>query len=300
MAPDFTLEKTRLLYEANDIDILNFWKYPFVVNWNPENKINIVFCHGFNSNHNVFWPVIESISKEIGANYYSFTLPGNNLTPAKEEDLYLENYANLTVNFIKKLNLENVILVGHSMGAGTASLVHKILTTPKKSGFFSLGNKKPKQIISKMVFIGAMNKANLPLKDFFYEKFFPKTPEEMLEFLPIYEYDKEKYKNPKYLEWAKTVFNYEYFNNHNIVTLSQNLLKNNMMDQIEEGIKSVGCPALLILGEKDGIVLQQETKSYFESLIPHVQTEIIPKTGHLIYSENPEHFNKIFIDFLKK
>ncbi|MHA0261514.1 alpha/beta fold hydrolase [Mesomycoplasma ovipneumoniae] len=262
----------------------SIWPYPFIMNQSPYNKINIVFCHGFNSSHKIFGGVIESISKEIGVNFYAYTLPGNNLTPAKDNQLYVDYYADLTVEFIKKLNIKNVVLVGHSMGGGYGALVYKRIP----------------ELISKMVFIGPMNKANLPLKDLFYEKFFPKTPEEMLEFLPIYEYDKEKYKDPKYLEWAKATFNYEYFNNYYIVTLSKNLLKNNMMDQIEDGIKSIKCPTLLVLGEKDGIVLQQETKSYFESLIPHVQTEIIPKTGHLIYTENPEYFNRIFIDFLKK
>ncbi|MXR44541.1 alpha/beta hydrolase [Mycoplasma hyopneumoniae] len=265
-------------------NILDNWNYPFVINRNPFSKIHIVFCHGFNSNHNVFSSTIDSISKKIPLNYYSFTLPGNNLTPASEDQLYLEYYADLTVSFIKKLNLKEVILVGHSMGAAIAALIYKRI--PK--------------VIVKIVFIAPMNKANLPLKDFFYEKFFPKTPEEMLEFMPIYEYDKEKYKDPKYLKWAKSLYNYEYFNNFNIVSLAQNLLKNNMMDQIEQALKSIKTPTLLVLGQRDGIVLQQETKTYFESLIPQVQTEIIPKTGHLIYSENPEYFNQIFSDFLKK
>ncbi|ENX50910.1 alpha/beta fold hydrolase [Mesomycoplasma flocculare] len=269
--------------KAKSKSILENWEYPFLINKSPFNKINVVFCHGFNSNHNVFWSSIEAINKELGINYYSFTLPGNNLTPATENQLYLEYYADLTVDFIKKLNLKEVILVGHSMGAANAALIYKRIP----------------EIISKIVFIAPMNKANLPLKDLFYEKFFPKTPEEMLEFLTIYEYDKKKYKNPKYLKWAKTFFNYEYFNNKNIVDLSRNFLKNNMMDQIEEGLKQIKCPALLVLGEKDGIVLQQETKEYFEKLIGHVQTEIIPRTGHLIYSENPERFNKVFSMFLK-
>ncbi|MXR56968.1 alpha/beta hydrolase, partial [Mycoplasma flocculare] len=56
-------------------NILDNWNYPFVINRNPFSKIHIVFCHGFNSNHNVFSSTIDSISKKIPLNYYSFTLP---------------------------------------------------------------------------------------------------------------------------------------------------------------------------------------------------------------------------------
>ncbi|MBG0730968.1 alpha/beta fold hydrolase [Mycoplasma sp. 'Moose RK'] len=259
---------------------MNFqWKYPFVVNYSPFNKINIVFCHGFNSNHMIFF---EAAARIKGANYYSFTLPGNNLTPATDEQLSMEYYANLIVEFIKKLGIKDVILVGHSMGAGNAALVYHRIP----------------ELISKIVFIGPMNKANLPLAPLFYEKFFPKTPSEMLEFLTIYEYDKEKFKNPKYQKWAENVFDYNFYNNDNIVKLGKHLPEN--MDRIEAGIATVKCPALLVLGENDGIVLQKETKSYYQKLIPSIQVEIIPKTGHLIYTENPDYFNNIFQSFLLK
>ncbi|WP_434336774.1 alpha/beta fold hydrolase [Mesomycoplasma conjunctivae] len=255
------------------------WNYPYIISESKENKINLVFCHGFNSNHSVFYQVISKIP---GVNYYSFTLPGCNLTPAEPHQLNMEYYAQEIVRFIKELNLNEVVLVGHSMGAGNAALVYKLI--PER--------------IKKIAFIGPMNKANMPLATLFYNKFFPKTPQEMLDFFTIYEYDKEKYQDPKWLDWANKVFDYEYFNNKNIVQLGSTLPQYYIMDKIEEGLKEVKCPAMLILGERDGIMMKEETIQYYLSIIENIRVEVIPYTGHLIYTENEEGFLQVFKPFL--
>lgn len=256
------------------------WDYPYVINYDKNNKINIVFCHGFNSNHNVFWSAVADL-KDV--NYFSFTLPGCNMTPAMPHQLNMEYYAHELVRFIKTLNLKDVILVGHSMGAGNAALVYKLIP----------------ELIKKIVFIGPMNKANMPLAQLFKDNFFPKTPQQMLDFMTIYEYDKEKYKDPKWLEWATATFDYEYHNNDNIVALGMTLPQDYIMDKIDEGLKQVSCPALLVLGENDGIVLKDENMAYYKSVIPHIQIEVIPKTGHLIYTENKKDFIKVFDKFIR-
>lgn len=255
------------------------WPYPYVINQNNKNGINLVFCHGFNSSHGVFYPIVSHLKN---VNYYSFTLPGNNLTPAKPDQLNMEFYAKEICNFIDVLDLKDVYLIGHSMGAGNAALVYKLI----------------KQKIKKIAFIAPMNKSNLVLKELYYNNFFPKTPKQMLDFFTIYEYDKNKYKDQKWLKWAEQVFDYEYFNNENIVKLGDTLPKESIMNKIEEGLKVINIPSMLILGERDGIMMKQETKQYFKSLIKNIEIHEIPLTGHLIYTENKEEFLKVFEPFL--
>ena len=76
-------------------------------------KTNIIFLHGWDANINSFMPVINEVSKKY--NVYAIDLPGFGLSDEPSKDYMVEDYSKIVLEFINKLKLENVVLIGHSL-----------------------------------------------------------------------------------------------------------------------------------------------------------------------------------------
>ena len=79
-----------------------------------ENKINFLLIHGLSSSAFLWEPLVDEMGNEF--NFYAIDLRGHGLSdkPNSGYDLYtIKNDVNL---FIEKLNLENLIIIGQSMG----------------------------------------------------------------------------------------------------------------------------------------------------------------------------------------
>lgn len=83
----------------------------------PDKKSNktLVFLHGWGVDSQT-WLSLFDLLKNFPYVLYFVDLPGfgQSQTPAK--DFYLDDYVNVVENFIKKLNLKNIVLFGHSFG----------------------------------------------------------------------------------------------------------------------------------------------------------------------------------------
>ncbi len=66
-----------------------------------------------------------------------------------------------------------------------------------------------------------------------------------------------------------------------------------------EDYGNIKTPTLIIWGEKDHVIYPA-ISTVFHSRIAGSQLAVIPKCGHLPQEENPEAFNKLVLDFLKK
>lgn len=60
----------------------------------------------------------------------------------------------------------------------------------------------------------------------------------------------------------------------------------------------IGCPALVVVGEKDAISPVDEMRSIAEAL-PDARLAVIPQAGHMSPMENPEAVNKVLGEFLR-
>lgn len=80
-----------------------------------------VFIHGFGSSKFTWRHVCRGVADIC--TYYAIDLPGSGDSPAPAEfDYSLENLADVVVEFIVKRDLQNVTLVGASLGGGLALL----------------------------------------------------------------------------------------------------------------------------------------------------------------------------------
>lgn len=66
-------------------------------------------------------------------------------------------------------------------------------------------------------------------------------------------------------------------------------------------LRNIKSPALLMLGEHDNpIGNANEVAKRAKRLIPHVEVEIIPNTGHMMSTEKPEFVNAHVLSFLRE
>ena len=100
----------------------------------------VVFLHGWRSDARVWKPIIERLLRDYARNdnilnFYALDLPGFGKSEKPKRDFNLDNYAAVVMGLIKKLQLENVALVGHSFGGRVAiklsvlepDLIHKLI-----------------------------------------------------------------------------------------------------------------------------------------------------------------------------
>ncbi|MEI6462743.1 MAG: alpha/beta hydrolase [bacterium] len=74
---------------------------------------NVIFLHGWGCNKEIFSPIINELT-----NYdiYSLDLPGFGNSEKIKDAMNIDDYVTSVDSFINKLNLDNVIIIGHSLG----------------------------------------------------------------------------------------------------------------------------------------------------------------------------------------
>jgi pimeloyl-ACP methyl ester carboxylesterase len=70
------------------------------------------------------------------------------------------------------------------------------------------------------------------------------------------------------------------------------------VDELEEVMRGIDVPTLLVWGTKDRLVYLSSAKKILET-IPRARLVMIEGTGHLPYEERPEEFNSAVVSFLK-
>ncbi len=73
----------------------------------------LLFLHGWRSNGKIWEKVIAKITEY---NIYAIDFPGFGASEIPKKDFYLKDYADIIDSFIKKNNLNNIIIIGHSFG----------------------------------------------------------------------------------------------------------------------------------------------------------------------------------------
>ncbi|MBA3300349.1 MAG: alpha/beta fold hydrolase [Thermoleophilaceae bacterium] len=71
----------------------------------------------------------------------------------------------------------------------------------------------------------------------------------------------------------------------------------NLEYDFRDSLPEIGCPTLIIWGEKDPIIPVRDAKEYNEA-IPDSRMVILEDTGHIPMAERPETFNELMMDFL--
>lgn len=78
------------------------------------NTETVIILHGWGANLKTFAPVSKYLSKKYKV--YSIDLPGFGESSEPDSTYNVSSYANVVLNFIKVMDINNPTLIGHSFG----------------------------------------------------------------------------------------------------------------------------------------------------------------------------------------
>jgi pimeloyl-ACP methyl ester carboxylesterase len=238
----------------------------------------LLFLHGWRSNKEIWNTVIQKLgNKEIGK--LAMDLPGfgGSEQPLPNPPLRrggelrgfaVKDYANVVAEFIRKLELKNVVIVGHSFGGRVG---------------IKLASKRP-ELISKLVLVDsagfAMEASKKKLAAMAAKIVKPIFKPQIMQGLR-----KKIYKKIGAEDYLAT-------------PELQKTFVNITNEDLSEDMKKIQVPTLMIYGQHD----KNTPVTYGELmkfLIPNSKLTIIPNAGHFSFLDQPQEFVEALKSFIK-
>ncbi|OGE84004.1 MAG: hypothetical protein A2846_02440 [Candidatus Doudnabacteria bacterium RIFCSPHIGHO2_01_FULL_49_9] len=222
----------------------------------------VVFLHGWGASGKIWQGIMEKLEKIY---CYALDLPGFGKSELPKKAFTVADYAELVREFIGKLGLKNVALVGHSFGGRVAiksTIAHNVA-------------------IQRLVLVAAAgfrdNSALRSTKIALAKIAKPFVPASMRKNL------------------AKMFGAGDYAESGEMKQTFLNIIN----EDLTEGIKNISVPTLIIWGEND-----KETPVEFgarmHSYIPNSTFSILPGAGHYSFLDKPEGFTRVLQDFIEE
>jgi 2-hydroxy-6-oxonona-2,4-dienedioate hydrolase len=239
--------------------------------------------------------VLASLMTELkGRRIYAINRPGGGLSEGMDHTtVNIREFAHQSLNAIlEALDLKNVDVMAHSMGAHWATLL--AMEHPDKvRRLVLLGN--PGNIMGGKPPLAIRIIGTLPFTKLAMHFMIPKNKERALKTLTMMGHSKEFVATlPE--ELADAYFNFEHL--PHFMVSSTSLIQNMIPEIKAEELAILQKPTALILGTYDNF-LSQETGQKIVEAIPKGTFYSIANSGHLPWLENPEVIGKVILDFLK-
>ena len=236
-------------------------------------KDTIVFLHGSGLSH-IVWSLTEQFFSSNNFNVLSIDLPGHGNSDGPCFDS-IEKITDWLEKVFKKLNLKNLIIIGHSQGCLEA-LEYSF---------------KYKKRLKKMVLIGGSYRmpVNKDLIDLASD-----GDSDAVKLMMKWGYEGSKKfigGNPieRIIQSPRDISE----------ILAVDLIACNNYTNGSEAVRSISCPTMLVFGELDKMVNIEAGKK-FAGLIKNSTTFIIPGCGHMIMIEKAFEMREKVLEFLKK
>jgi pimeloyl-ACP methyl ester carboxylesterase len=221
----------------------------------------LLFLHGWRSNKEIWGGIIKQTNNLANNqfNIYALDLPGFGQSQTPREPMTVGDYAEVVAKFIKKLELKNVIIVGHSFGGRIGiklacnhpDLVSKLVLVD--SAGFTADKKK----------LNIMGVGAKIVKPFFKPKFMQGLRNKIYKSIGSEDYVATP-------ELQKTYINV-------------------ISEDLSHDMKDVKCATLIINGEND-LDTPVDFGKRMNALIPNSKFVILPKAGHFSFIDKPEDF----------
>jgi pimeloyl-ACP methyl ester carboxylesterase len=238
-----------------------------------KSRDTIVFLHGSGLTH-IVWSLTEQFFSNKKYNVLSLDLPGHGNSEGPCLDS-IEKIANWLEKIFIELNLDKIIIVGHSQGCLEAlEYSYKYKSRLKKIVFIGGSYRMPvnKDLIN-LALNGDSDAVKLMMK-WSYEgskKFIGGNPIERI------------------IQSSKDISE----------ILAVDLIACNNYSNGSEATKTIDCPTMLIFGELDKMV-NLEIGKKFANLIKNSTTHVINGSGHMIMIEKAFEMREKILEFLNK
>ena len=234
--------------------------------------IPILLLHGWGASFDTYKGVISALGNRC--RLVALNFPGCGNSDTMNEPWTLDEYCDLVLKFMKELNLDNPIFIGHSHGGRvTLKMVASGMVNPPK--------------------IVLLDSAGLIPKKSFKQKFRAKS-----------------FKTIKYVLNLPLIKNYsqglldkarKHYGSADYNAAPEVLRKTLVSlvnTDLRDIISNIKCPTLLIWGENDTATPLSDAK-IIESLIPDCGLCVIKGAGHFAYCERPFEAHAILNSFIK-
>ena len=235
-------------------------------------KETIVFLHGSGLSH-IVWSLTEQFFSNKNFNVLSVDLPGHGNSDGPCLDS-IEKIADWLEKLFKKLNLKNLILIGHSQGC------LEILEYAFKY----------KERLKKLVFVGGSNK--MPVHSDLID-LAENGDSDAVKLMMKWGYEGSKKfigGNPveKIIQSPRDIRE----------ILAVDLVACNNYKNGTDAAKSIECPSLFIFGSLDKMVNLEAGKK-FSNLVKNSTVHVIEGCGHMIMIEKAFEMRDKVLEFLK-
>lgn len=228
---------------------------------NPEATTALVFLHGWQSSAQAWNGVIAKLS-EVNVRILALDLPGFGASPLPKNTWGVSEYAEMVVEFIQKLGLKNVVLVGHSFGGRIG---------------IKLAASNP-MAISKLILVDAagIRNDNLTKK---LKVLAAKTVKPLFELPIIRNFKSQAYRAIGAVDLADSG------------ALKETFLKT-INEDLSTFLPQIQTPTLLIWGSDD-TETPVEYGEIMNRLIPNSKLVILDGAGHFSFIDEPEKFMEL-------
>lgn len=232
---------------------------------------SVIFLHGWRSQKEV-WNVVvgplisQTDNKQLS--YYAMDLPGFGASQKPLKDYGVGDYAEIVKGFIEKLDLKNIIIVGHSFGGRVG---------------IKLASKYP-ELVKKLVLVDSAGFAGEEKK---------KTTYGLLAKIvrPIF---KPVFMQGLRARIYKTIGAEDYIATPELQKTYVRVIN----EDLTEDMKQINCSTLIITGEKD-LDTPIEFGRRMNSLIKNSNFAILSNAGHFSFLDSKQEFVNKLLDFIK-
>ena len=233
-----------------------------------EGTNKILLLHGWGSQKETLTGMINHLSNFMEV--YAIDLPGFGQSEEPKTVFNDDDYVNIVIEFIKKMNIKKLSLLGHSFGGRT---------------IINLCNANDKSFeIDKLILLdssGIRHYKKPSLKQKFYKVIFPII----------------KKISPKLLNTIKTKVGSDDY--RNATPMMRDILVKAINTDIKDKIENITYPTLIIWGEND-LATPYDDAKYINSKIKDSGIVTITNGGHFPFIDDPFLVNKALESFLNK
>ena len=230
----------------------------------------LLFLHGWRSSAQVWQGIIERFKdlKIERLTIYALDLPGFGGSQVPKLPMTVGDYADVVAEFIRKLELKDVIVIGHSFGGRVG---------------IKLASAHP-ELISKLVLADSAGFVMDTSKKNFYRS--------------AAKIAKPFFK-PAFMQGLRKKI-YQKISAEDYVATPelQKTFVNVVSEDLSADMQNIKCPTLIISGENDADTPVSFGKK-MNSLIRNSQFVILKNAGHFSFLDRPEEFAGVLKDFIR-